>query len=116
MRDTAFPRSADAPPTPAVQTWPATPTAGLADVTRPVWLPLHHQPRVGDYVIHQRLEPTGLTPLQRRTEITAVNDQHVVIQRIYGDAAGHVLTRLSWASDKTATRWDRLRHRFIAPR
>lgn len=54
----------------------------------PDWLPLHGAPRVGDFVIHYRIEAQGLTRLQRRTEVMAVDDGAVEVRRTLGDSAG----------------------------
>lgn len=65
-------------------------TAPALDVpgTAPDWLPLHRRPRVGDFVIHYRIEAKGLTRLQRRTEVVAVDKQTVELRRTLGDGSG----------------------------
>ncbi len=79
---------------------PDTTAVALAEFARPGWIPLHRDPRVGDYAIHQRLSPRGLTAVQRRTEIIAVAADHVVVRRTFGDAEGRVLARDTWHTDR----------------
>jgi hypothetical protein len=58
----------------------------------PGWLPLHRDPRPGDYVIHQRLTPTGLAGEQRRSEVIRVDSRTVEVRLSRpGRAALHLL-------------------------
>jgi len=52
------------------------------------WLPLHSDPRPGDYAIHYRLLPDGLTQLQRRTEVLTVTRRRIELRRTFGDGSG----------------------------
>jgi len=64
------------------------------------WLPLHAKPRPGDYAIHYRLLPDGLTQLQRRTEVLSVAGRHIEIRRIFGDGSGRPRQTLQLTLDR----------------
>lgn len=73
------------PTDPAVASAPG-PATVMAD-----WLPLHANPRPGDWAIHARLSSDGLTGVQRRTEVLSVDGDRLVLRRTLGDAQGRVL-------------------------
>jgi hypothetical protein len=74
-------------------TRPADPVQAEPPLTQPVaerlpvpgWVPLHADPRPGDYVIHQRLTPTGLAAEQRRTEVLRVHADGIELRRSIPD-------------------------------
>lgn len=63
----------------------------------PDWIALHPDPRRGDWAIHYRLSPHGLTRTQRRTEVVGRSGDRIALRLTLGDDHGrprHVL-RLS---------------------
>lgn len=66
-------------------------------------LVLHADPRVGDYVIHQRLSPQGLTPQQRRTEIIALSRHDIQVRRTLGDGTGRPSDTYTWQVRRDGT-------------
>lgn len=62
---------------------------GLADTgSTPDWLPVHRNPRPGDWAEHRRLSPQGMTGITRRTEVLALDGDRLALRHSYGDAAG----------------------------
>lgn len=69
------------------QQQPTLPRAAQQPPAVPGWLPLHRDPRPGDYVIHQRLTPTGLAGEQRRSEVIRVGPKTVELRLSHGGRA-----------------------------
>lgn len=76
-------------------------TQASAPASHPDWLPLHRDPRPGDWVIHYRLTPTGLSRLQRRTEVVARQGERILLRRTLGDDRGLAIQVLRLTVDRS---------------
>lgn len=66
----------------------------------PDWLPLHRDARPGDWAIHYRLGPHGLSERQRRTEVLSRDGDRLVLRQTVDDGRGHPLRVLRLRVDQ----------------